>query len=122
MTNLDKKVEEYYKLKVVRDGLDERLKELSNQIKKSLSEGEHSFGKYIVEIQVRDRTSLDEFVAEDVLIRLGLWPNASKVVVDPDAVESLYLQGLISDTDLREMREAKYSTALIIREVETQDV
>lgn len=119
MTSLDRKVEEYHKLKTVREGLDERIKELSDQIKKQLSEGEHSFGKYSAEIQVRDRTSLDEFAAEEVLLRLGLWPNASKVVVDPDAVESLYLQGYISDADLREMRQAKYSTALITREVDT---
>lgn len=119
MTNLDKKVEEYHKLKTVRDGLDERLKELSTQIKKELSEGEHSFGKYTAEIQIRDRTSLDELAAEEILIRLGLWPNATKIVVDPDAVESLYLQGMISDNDLREMRKPQYSTALITKEVDT---
>ena len=71
MTSLDRKVEEYHKLKTVREGLDERIKELSDQIKKQLSEGEHSFGKYSAEIQVRDRTSLDEFAAEEVRMSMG---------------------------------------------------
>ena len=119
MTSLDKKVEEYHKLKKMREGLDARIKTLGDQIKSQLSEGEHKFGRYLVNIQVKDRTVLDELAAEGVLLRLRLWPNATKTVIDPDAVESLYLQGMISDAELREMRKPQYSTALITKEVDT---
>jgi hypothetical protein len=117
MTNLDKKVTEYHKLKMMRDSLAGRIEELSKQIKAELPQGKHTFGDLSLEIQVRDRTAIDELAAEEILMGLGLWDECAKQVVDPGAVEGMYLEGKITDHDLRQMRKPQYSVALITKEV-----
>jgi hypothetical protein len=114
MANLEKKIEQWKGLKAMRKTLDERLDVLRKQILADIGEGP----VYGVQKQVRDHTSLNEEAAWEILAQACGLENLdmeaySKRVLDPDKIEGLYLEGILTDTDLRLMREPKYVEALV---------
>jgi hypothetical protein len=112
-------IEQYAKLKSLRDDLDARLKELAERIKLALPEGKHVSGDYEVTVQVKDLTKLDLDATHDLANRKGwVWQDYCTPVPDPALIEQAYLNGEITDTDIRGLRKPKYTTALIVKRVD----
>lgn len=114
---------EYKKLKGMQDQLQERVLELRKRINNKMEHQSYMDGKYVyqndalkAELITVDRTTLDEHRAAEVLYNKGLnW--CFKEVPDPDLVEQAYLQGLLTDSDLRYMRNPQYTKALRVTDV-----
>lgn len=115
---------EYRSIKSTKDFCDLRLKTLKNKIEPLL----RSFGEeeekglswkdedISVRLSVVDRTALNEVRAAEILEEKGLtW--CFKLVPDPSLVEQAYLQGALTDSDLREMRDPKYVQKLKVESI-----
>lgn len=135
---IDKNIEEYYKLKVMKKTLDERLEHLNKIIKTQVlaqvdsvepyvenlvdpSKGfTYESGDYTVVITPRIQTQIKPTVeVEQIITELGLWDECKKEVLDPDLIEQCYHEGKISDRTLRDLRApSKGSLALSVSKVE----
>lgn len=109
MASLENSIEQWKKLKYMRKTLDARLTLLREQILEGIGEGPVNG----VQKQLRDLTSLDEEVAWEILEQVADAPSFTKLVLDPDKIEGLYLEGVLSDNDLRQIRKPKYVEALV---------
>lgn len=111
---LIKDIEQWKGLKAQKKLLDERLDFLRARILKDIGEGPVEG----VQKQTRDHTTLNEAVAWEILDGIAEVKNLSeedytKLVLDPDKIEGLYLEGILTDEDLRQMREPKFTEALV---------
>ena len=114
MANLADKIEQWKRLKAMRKTLDERLNFLREQILADIGEGPVCG----VQKQIRDHTSLDEQAAWEILEQACELENLdaeaySTRTLDPDKIEGLYLEGILTDADLRAIRSPKYVEALV---------
>lgn len=116
-TMLRQKVQEYHRLKTLKKAVEDRLSKLGDDLKRALPPGESQIGTFKVNIQVRDRTTLDEDAALALIAAKnddGLWNDCVEKIekVHSGAVEQAYLEGRLTDADLRAIRKPQYSLAL----------
>lgn len=55
----------------------------------------------MAQLQVKQQRKIDEAALEQLLLDKRLWGIATKVVVNHDVVEQLYIEGKLTDNDLR---------------------
>lgn len=126
MTNLEQLAVEYARLNEMKKQLDVRLDELNKQLKDTLDEGTHKFGDFELTVQVKDRTTLDEEAALALFLNkpVGVYEFCTerRISVNPEYVEQAYLNGMLTDSDLRAIRKPQYSVALIAKRVERDNV
>ena len=118
MASLENKIEQWKSLKSIRKTLDSKLDVLRKDILENLGDGP----VYGVQKQVRDLTSLDEEAAWEILEQVADTPSFTKLVLDPDKIEGLYLEGLLTDTDLRAIRNPKYIEARVEVKADVQEI
>lgn len=58
-------------------------------------------GDYTVSMQRRKNVQYDELALETLITERGLWDKCKKEVVDPDLVQQAYIEGDLTDSDLR---------------------
>lgn len=116
------KIQEYYKLKLQRKMIDERLEKLNKEIKQEMMEKEAfqiQTEGLVANLQVkRSKPEVDVPAAEHLLEHKMLLDDDCYIqVFNPDVIESFYLQGLLSDDDVRSIGAVpKVTTALIVEE------
>lgn len=107
--NLDQKIKLYKNLKQLEAGLKEKLEQLRLDILQELPES-HPYK------QARVRTSYNEEALADILIEKGLdW--CFKSIPDESLVTQAYINGELTDSDLRDIRETTRYEALVIKDV-----
>lgn len=114
------KIKQYHNLNELARNAKLRADELKEQIKAELSEGKYQYGDIEVQVQVKDRTTLDEKeVFELCFERPSLYTQVVREewVVKPEYVEEAYLAGDLDDHDLRRIRKPQYSVALTTKKV-----
>lgn len=121
---LDRRIKEYLQIKRHKEQVEKRLNYLNQQIKKELAEKDKkeyvNFNKDCrAVLQVKKTKPVpDELALEILLQKKGLWDKAKKEVIDHNLVKQLYIEGELTDDDLREIiAEPKIITALIVEEV-----
>lgn len=119
---LNLNIRTYCNLKEQRDRINDRLDELNKSIKAGILETVHDAGDYIdgdipavpewikyhgsrgftahVHLK-RSKPKYDPYELEDLLRQKGLWVVAKKEVVDEDFVETLFINGILTDADIR---------------------
>ena len=112
MTELKEKLQLYQSLKRQEAVLQKRLKQLKEAIESELLPPDARPGEQVecdipgfsIKIQVKQRVKVNDALLEQKLYDRGLaW--CFKTVPDYDLVEQAALNGLLSDTDLREIQE-----------------
>lgn len=121
---LDRPIDEYFKLKMQIQMLSSRLEVLNKQIKESMFTDEvgreHTTSTGVKAcLQIRQsRPKPDEGLLEQLIESKGLWDECKKEVVDHNLVEQAYIEGKLTDDDLRSIgAETTITTALIVEEV-----
>lgn len=109
--DLETKIKTYHNLDQLSKNARERADKLKEEIKEELGEGSHAFGEYRAVVQIKDRTKIDLEAAAQILTDKGL-VQCFELVPNPDWIEQAYLEGALSDADLRDMRKPQYSVAL----------
>jgi hypothetical protein len=109
------KVEEYKQLKSADKLIKQRLIRLKADLMSQLVDGRVGNLK----LQERNLTTFNEDRVWELMDRYGI-PHAEFTykVPYPPAIEQLYLDGRLTDADLRYIREPKYSYVLVEEEVE----
>ena len=75
----------------------------------------HSFTNYTISLEPRKSASMNEKRAEKLLKEKKLYEMATKIVIDPKAIEELHSEGLLSDEDVAEIVEEKTTNAFYVR-------
>ena len=123
MASLESRITQYKSLKGMRRTLDARLEKLRSEILPDIGDGPVLGLKK----QTRDVTTLNEEVTWEILDHLHAagkikLEDYTRVTLDPSKIEGLYLEGVLSDNDLRQIREPKYVEALVeVKEDDVQD-
>lgn len=123
------KIIQYHSLKKQYETLGKRLAELNEDIKGDLvleigdRSREHSVieaGGLAAKLQVRrSKPKVDEALLEALLSKKCLLDLCLVEVIDHSIVESMYLQGRLTDDDLRSIgAEPKITLALIVEEID----
>lgn len=120
------RVQEYFLLKKQIGSLSARLEKLNKQIKDyELRDQEElhgvvsEVGRYWVTTEVRrGMPKTDTGALEQLLVDKNLWAECTRVQVDTSLVEQAYIEGKLTDNDLREiMGVSKPQVALYVTEV-----
>lgn len=114
MTNA--KVKQYELLKIQQKMIERRLTDLRKEILVAAMESGNAIDpntfeflteEHVVTVKNKTRNDVNELELEGILLAKGLWNLASKEVIDHDLVEQLYLEGRLTDSDLRSIRVPK---------------
>lgn len=121
----EQKIAEYYHLKQSRDRIDRRLSVLKEQLMPFLYENSKAIDettytattdKYVAQLKVKDLSKLDQAAAVDLIESKHLhW--CLDVVANPSKLEQAYIDGQITDDELRNLRLPKYAFALRVEAI-----
>lgn len=76
-----------------------------------------------VKVQTKRRQKVDDSALEQLLVNKGLWDQCKKEVVDHDLVEQAYIEGKITDKELRSIDGGRdVYLALTVEKVETDGI
>lgn len=124
---LEHDIEHYYQLKRGLDLAQARLKTLRERIIQNLppipeqgGSQEHIIGGYRVTEQVRRRTpKIEEHQLEQLIVDKNLAADCMRLRVDHDLVEQAFIEGKITDQDLRSINGGSDITiALLVDKIE----
>lgn len=134
LKQLSQKIQTYKVLKDQRDMLDTRLDELNKSIKREILdnfdsnlEGPvvwHTPEGYIAKLTPKRSTpKVDTGALEQLLDDKGLWLMATRRQVDHSLVEQLFIEGKLTDDDLRSINQGSSITlALSVTREESDDL
>lgn len=114
---LDVYIKQYYVLKEQQRLLDKQLKLLKRIISQEIEQGKQHSGRYHVTLQQRLRVTYDPAELEQLIYDKGLWEECTRSQVDESLVEQAFIEGKITDTDLRAIRKSTVNLALTVDEV-----
>lgn len=117
---LEDKLEQYYNLNERKKLIEKRLKVLSDQIKAEMEPDEPFHGSKVTAIVSfrRSKHNIDEGALEQLIVDKNLAAECMRLKVDHDLVEQLYIEGKITDNDLRAIDAgAKLTPVLVVERV-----
>lgn len=114
---LDELIDQYYKLKQQRNLLDKRINGLRNFIIRCAPHNDFQSSGYRVQTQMRTRVTYDPAELEQLIYDKGLEAECLRPQVDESLVEQAFIEGKITDTDLRAIRKTTVNLALTVDEV-----
>lgn len=117
---LDAELRSYYWLKKMHANTEKRLARSRTYILSLVDSGHTAGGGYQPKVQIkRSKVDYDEDALAGLLEVKGLWKEACKEVIDENLVKSLYLQGKLTDDDLRSvLKPSTITTALTVDKVD----
>lgn len=124
--NLTQKIETYDALKKQSKMITLRLDELRHEIIEEVGESK-TVGDYEVTLEVRrQKPQVDEVALEQLIVDKNLAPECMTLKVDHDLVAQAYIEGKITDEDLREVNRGQHVTVAlkvdkVKRDVQTDD-
>lgn len=121
---LEKKIAEYHQLSRFVDDISKRIAELNAQIKQELvdrTDHQPNAGEKIAftgsehsaEVSFRRRrVAADRGALAQLIVDKNLWAECTRVTVDDDLVEQAYIEGKLTDNDLRSINAAMVTLSL----------
>lgn len=115
-------IEQFHALKRQEKLLKERLDTLSKRIKDTYGPGVHRVGTVEAHVQIkRSKPKVDDVQLEQLLRDKNLWTLGCKEVPDHSCVEQMYIEGVITDDDLRAINDGSNITvALTVKDIKEE--